>query len=82
MLRFACQICDYSSTLTEFGQYHRRDCVQPREVHGRTVGARPACHLEAVAGTAFHAASIVPGVGLAEERRAKNAAYGRDIEVI
>jgi len=38
MVRFVCQRCDYSSTLTEFGQYHRRDCARPYEVHGRTDG--------------------------------------------
>src|ERR1700733_15726728 len=39
-------------------------------------------HLETVAETAFHAAAIVTGVRLAEERGAKDAAYGRDVEVI
>jgi hypothetical protein len=79
--RFSCQICDYSSTLTEFGLYHRRDCAVLQS--SRTYGGRaPECLLEAVAETALHSAAIVPGVWLAEERRFKNAASVRNIEVI
>jgi hypothetical protein len=49
----------------------------------RTDGGRaPECLLEAVAETALHSAAIVTGVGLAEERRFKNAASVRNIEVV
>jgi hypothetical protein len=39
-------------------------------------------HSEAVSEAAFDAAAVVSGVGLSEERRAQDTAYGGDVEMI